>query len=139
MKGEKTENLVIEKCGEAGIKIDKADLVNTHRLGAARSVGDKPRPIIARFSDYSMARTVISTVKDAGKQARARNVKSSFWAREHLSELRAKILQKCLALKRNKAIAACWVYNYSVYYKKTTTDEKGIKVSCLDEVGKIAG
>ena len=49
VKGENTENFVIEKCSEAGIKIDKADLVNTHRLGSARSFGDKPRPIIARF------------------------------------------------------------------------------------------
>ena len=55
-------------------------------------------------------------------------------AREHLTDFRAKLLQRCIALKKTNTIQSCWVYNFQVYAKKLQSDQKGVLIACESDI-----
>jgi hypothetical protein len=144
-KDEVTSDLVIEQCKKVGMTLTSGDIQVSHRLGKLK--GDKPRPIIARFVSVGTARTIMLGVKQQFKKAATKpnNIqgttkqpnKPPVRAREHLTDKRAKLVQKCLQLRTESKIHAFWVYNFDVYFKKLETDEQGYRIQHLGELNNL--
>ena len=134
---ENTTELVMGQCQKLGITLQRSDIQVTHRLG--RPKGDKPRPIIARFTSVGQARQIMQTTKQQFKRdqlatgAGPRN-QQKVHTREHLTDFRAKLLQRCITLKKADTIQSCWVYNFQVYAKRLKTDQKGVLIACESDI-----
>lgn len=144
---ENTNEIVSNVCNSLGIELDKGDLQVSHRLGKPRSNFDKPRPIIARFTNVATARAVVHAAKAKGKENKSREKQNGnaatssmkpvdVWVREHLTDHKSSLLQECLKLKREKTLHACWVYNHAVFAKHMN-DTKGTKISSMEDLHKF--
>ena len=106
----------------------------SHRLGKFKGKDKRPRPLITRFASAKVARNVLHAsrenykkTKQSARQDQARlgatqtNIQT-VRAREHLTDLRAQILQECIKLREKKAIYSCWTFNWNIFvrnYSKT--------------------
>jgi hypothetical protein len=130
---EDAETLVHGQCSKLGIHLVNGNIQAVHRIG--KSYNNRPRPIIARFTSVNTARTILTAVKAQFKGGQQQPDVVN--AREHLSEQRGKLLKECLTLKKDGKIISCWVFNYTIYIKRSKSDEKGIKIQNLRELFKI--
>lgn len=139
---ENTNEMVINQCKKLGVQLNPGDIQVSHRLG--KKVDGKPRPIIARFTSVGTARSIIQLVKNQFRKAnndsntkQKKRPEQTVMAREHLTDARAKLLQECLRLKREKKLSNCWIYNYEVYVKRSYQDKTGIKIQRVDQLNNF--
>jgi hypothetical protein len=124
---ENAVQLISEKCKQLGVTIEKGDIQIAHIIGISQV--DKPRPLIARFASASTAKQVLMAVKWQYSKENTTKPIECVRAREHLTEQRGRLLKDCVKLKKDNRIHACWIYNYTVYVKKSKDDAKGLKVT----------
>lgn len=128
---ESPSQILVDVAAEAGVKIEKADISTSHRVG--RPQAGKPRPILARFVRHDdRVRLLKSKRKLQGSKY------DKVMVGEHLAPGRAKLLK---AVKDDPGVLKAWITDGRVIciLKRDGPDGRKYSISSPDDLFRLLG